>query len=135
MGYSHYYYQKRDFTPVEWVSIISAAQRAIDLAAQKEIRICDGLGEGYRPTLGSGAICLNGDAFRDEDYETFVLYRVKPANPSWRKDDPEYFAFCKTARKPYDFVVVRILAAARKIAPDAIRISSDGGNEVFEGLD
>ncbi len=41
------------------------------------------------------------------------------------------FAFCKTARKPYDPVVVSILVAARDIAPDAIRISSDGGDEAL----
>lgn len=135
MGYSHYYYQKRDFTSVEWASIISAAQSAIDKAALKGIRICDGLGKGGRPILGTLAICLNGEEARKEAHETFNLSRFRPPNPSWRANDPEYFDFCKTARKPYDFVVVRILAAAKRIAPDAIRISSDGGNEVFEGLE
>ena len=36
------------------------------------------------------------------------------------------FAFCKTARKPYDLAVCLSLLRIKEIAPDAIELSSDG---------
>ena len=43
---------------------------------------------------------------------------------------PTKFEFCKTARKPYDKVVVEVLKAARKACP-SMELSSDGDN-VFD---
>ena len=42
------------------------------------------------------------------------------------------FEFCKTARKPYDSVVVEFFKLIRKHAPSTI-LRSDGGDEVFGG--
>jgi hypothetical protein len=42
------------------------------------------------------------------------------------------FEFCKTARKPYDSVVVEFYKLIRKHAPSTI-LNSDGGDEVFGG--
>ncbi|KAH7113570.1 hypothetical protein EDB81DRAFT_824566 [Dactylonectria macrodidyma] len=39
---------------------------------------------------------------------------------------------CKTNRKPYDLVVCAILLRAYQLAPDAIKISSDGRWEEWE---
>jgi hypothetical protein len=43
-------------------------------------------------------------------------------------------AFCKTEYRPYDSVVVSILAVAKKVAPDAILVRSDGGPEAIRYL-
>jgi hypothetical protein len=86
----------------------------------KAIAICGPLGTG-RPQFTSDLIALNGSEAAGEDYESFVLKRA----PS------DGFAFCKTEYRPYDPVVVSILAAAKLIAPGAIRPSSDGGEEAI----
>jgi hypothetical protein len=82
----------------------------------KPIALCgsDGTGE---PKFTADCIALNGSRAKNEDYESFVLERA----PN------ETFNFTKTEYRPYDPVVVSILAAARTIAPDAIKVSSDGG--------
>jgi len=41
------------------------------------------------------------------------------------------FESCKTGERPYDAVVVSILALANRIAPQLVNLSSDGGNGVF----
>ncbi len=64
------------------------------------------------------ARCCDGDC----SHETFLLLK----KPILRKGQTEPFASCKTAFKPYDIAVTAILAAAKMIAPDKIRLSSDG---------
>ena len=57
----------------------------------------------------------------DDSHETAVVYK-----------GASEFEFCKTARKPYDSVVVEFYKLIRKHAPSTI-LSSDGGDEVFGG--
>ena len=56
-----------------------------------------------------------------DSHETAVVYKQASS-----------FEFCKTARKPYDSVVVEFYKLIRKHAPSTI-LSSDGGDEVFGG--
>lgn len=126
MGFTNYYYQTRSFTKTEWTEIVAAANSILAAAAAKGIKICgwDGTDE---PVLNDKEIRLNGDGAKDLDHETFALACAQPSN---RFDgEKDYFNFCKTARKPYDAVVVSILVAAAEIAPGALRLSSDGGEE------
>ena len=48
-----------------------------------------------------------------------------------QKETTNAFAFCKTARKPYDAVVVSILASIKKIAPGALKISGGSIRKVL----
>lgn len=83
--------------------------------------------KGTKPLFTQREIALNGIA-PNEDYESFVIER----DPAKREGKSESFAFCKTEYRPYDAVCVSILAAARLIAPDAIKVSSDGGDEAIK---
>lgn len=77
-----------------------------------EVSICsrDGTGE---PLISDKLILLNGDASKEEDFESFEL-----GPDEW---------FCKTARYPYDEVVTAILSAAIYTeAPGWKDIRSDG---------
>lgn len=80
-----------------------------------------------KPVFDRDEIALNGVA-PNEDYESFVLER----NPDKRDGEATSFSFCKTEYRPYDSVVVSILAAAQLIAPKAIKVSSDGGAEAIK---
>jgi len=76
----------------------------------------NGLGEGS-PITNNTEILINGDASEDLDHETFSFeYTDKPLD----------FGFCKTARKPYDFVVCCILISLGNRV-DGFEFSSDGG--------
>jgi hypothetical protein len=93
------------------------------------IELAGGDGKGD-PFFTENEIVLNGKA--PQEYETFALDRAPAAQPWDDKAATEgIFNCCKTEYRAYDAVVVSILAAARLIAPDAIKVSSDGGDEVI----
>jgi hypothetical protein len=94
------------------------------------IKLCGPSGNGP-VQIDSEVIALNGCAADNQDYESFVLDRM-PVAPDYDKNPKDgIFNFCKTEYRNYDPVVVSILAVAELIAPDAIKLSSDGGKEVF----
>ena len=116
-GYTQYFTVTRDLDNRERATILKGAKSIIKQAAADGIDIAGSRGSG-RPELTKKYIALNGQ--KPEDYESFVL-----------SFDESEFEFCKTNEKPYDAVVVSILAFAKKVAPDALDISSDGGDSVF----
>jgi hypothetical protein len=123
-GYSHYWGLFADddgvvFSDAEWKKILTAARKIIRKAEADGIAIRGPFGEG-KPVLTPTKIALNGDAASNLSHESFVL-----------ENRPKDFNFCKTAQKPYDKVVVSILAAVDNIQPEAIRMKSDGGLSVF----
>lgn len=92
---------------------------------------------GTMPEIDADCIALNGVQPKG-DYESFVLER-EPTMPDYYNEQRKIkelreglFSFCKTEYRPYDAVVVSILAAAAKIAPDAFFPSSDGGAEAIK---
>lgn len=123
-GYTHYWTVKRDFTAQEWKKIQVAARRIIKKAEKDGIIIRGGSGTG-KPSFDD-AIWFNGDKATGQSHETFYLAPTQENDTGWDGSN-----FTKTARKEYDPVVVSVLAAAEKIAPGALDISSDGGNSVF----
>jgi hypothetical protein len=74
---------------------------------------------GSKPVFNTRHIMFNG--IGDDSHETAVVYK-----------GASEFEFCKTARKPYDSVVVEFYKLIRKHAPSTI-LNSDGGDEVFGG--
>lgn len=122
MGYTHYWRDQRSFTEAEWKDIVLATNNICDRAKAAKIILCDGLGrKGTSPIINNKEISLNGK--ENLSHETFCLTKNKCD-----------FNFCKTAQKPYDAVVVSILFAVSKIAPDALRISSDGGDQAIQPI-
>lgn len=117
MGYTHYHPQGRDFTAAEWQRLTDAATKIVAEFGQG-VTAAPLAWEYDEPTKPPQ---IDGDVIRfngvgEDGHETFLLTRIR---------EP-YFTFCKTARKPYDVVVVAILIAADAIAPGALAIGSDG---------
>lgn len=82
------------------------------------------LGNGYgdadsKPVFSKDYIAFNG--LGDDAHETAAVTK-----------EASGFEFCKTARKPYDSVVVEFYKLIRKHAPST-ELISDGGDEVFGG--
>ena len=85
-----------------------------------------------KPRLSKHIIALNGRS--PQDYESFVLGKEPPPPPPYRQESDALSGFCKTEYRPYDAVVVSILAVAQKVAPGAIVVSSDGGSAAIRYL-
>jgi hypothetical protein len=121
------------------------AKTICDYANANGIRIRNGNGEG-EPEFTEFYFSINGDAEaftsdgRDLAHESFYWAGI-PTQSEWRKDDPDFFEFCKTAMKPYDAVVTAILIRAKTIYGSCVRISSDGdwhewqaGRDMYEAI-
>jgi hypothetical protein len=120
MGYTHYWEIKKPLTEEVLKDISEKTQQIVDLAKEDGIIICNGMGEeGSEPTITPTYISLNGCETEEEDnsHESFYI----------RLED-KGFQFCKTARKPYDAVVVSILKYCKDNYSEYFKISSDGGD-------
>jgi len=132
MGYTHYWDRpkKNSGSAYMFGQLALDAKKVIAQAEKEGIRIRDGQGEG-EPNFNEGFFAINGDANahtpdgRDLAHETFYWEGI-PTIQEWRKDEPTYFDFCKTARKPYDAVITAILIRAKKIYGECVKVSSDG---------
>jgi hypothetical protein len=104
VGYTHYWDHK-GFTPEQWDKLVCAAGCIMDAAGPGGMGVeLAGWDSKGTPVLSAKEISFNGAG--EEGYETFKL---TPAASE--------FDFCKTARRPYDAVVVAVLRAAAHINP------------------
>lgn len=120
-GYTHYWEMKEPFTPEEWAKFMVAARKIILNAKKAGFVIRGPMGTG-NPEVKADHIALNGDAAAGLDYETLWIDNAKDSS------------FCKTEKRPYDVVVVAILAAGRDINPLKFLVKSDGGPSVFRAV-
>jgi hypothetical protein len=123
MGYTHYQYQKNNFTQKQWEKICLDFLKIEDYCEKNKIALAYECDIPQPPKVDDELIRFNGVG--NEGHETFILHKKKPAPQPWM-DSKEYFSFCKTAHKPYDMAVGLVLLCAAKHAPKTISISSDG---------
>lgn len=137
MGYTHYFTQKKDCPPEQWAAFKEAVMHLYDHIPETResagcietgpLVLCDGNGEvalnSAAELFGEEALWFNGDdrEGRGLAHETMVLEQAGYG-----------FAFCKTARKPYDWFVVAVLLLANHHCPGVWEISSDGDPEDWE---
>ncbi len=111
MGYTHYWEGEAPIAkalPIIEKIVAQGARQGIPLAGW------DGEGE---PVITAEEIRFNGVG--DDAHETFAIVAGETG-----------FAFCKTARKPYDAIVVAILIALSEVeGPSTFSWSSDGDGE------
>lgn len=120
-GYSHYWEVKTEIDPAVWAKIVAAAKKIVAAAEAQGIAVRGPMGTG-KPEFTDEDIALNGDAATRNDYESFVLIRK-----------PDGFSFVKTDEKPYDAVVVSILAVATKLVK-GLSVRSDGGSGAIRNV-
>lgn len=135
MGYTHYWYQRRELTASEWADTCEAfhtmlsqlpthSNSAGGYYSDKPLALAD-----IRVT--NDYIAFNGVG--ELSCETMVLYRnYEIFKEEWETpsemypDETTWFQFCKTKRKPYDLLVVALLLAVTEIAPGWAYLRSDG---------
>ena len=119
MGYTNYWNQRESFTNGEW-DILKDEVNKIIKPFENNLDIEDD---------DKNVIFLNGVGHNA--HETFVFTKEKRNLREWEREETfnkdGAFGFCKTNRKPYDFIVWNILLKAHKIAPKKITIKNDDG--------
>ena len=92
---------------------------------KKEKLLKGGLGKG-EPIITDTCLRFNGDAEYELDHETFSI-GLDSFNDEWlHRENGDVWAFCKTARKPYDLAVCLALMAFKDVFGDDFEYSSDG---------
>ena len=125
MGYTSYYKIPRKMDKVRFEALTTDVKIILESAKDLGIELANGLGEkGTEPTVTNDLIIFNG--VEDDSHETLYIARVDDEATG----NGLVFNFCKTARNPYDTIVVAVLVALKKHFPESI-ISSDGGMEEF----
>ena len=109
MGYTRYW-DKTD-KPITQ-TFLDTVNKILERCKKMGITIKGWDGE-YEPEITLERVAFNGDESRSLAHESFVI------------DNNKEWTFCKTARKPYDYAVRCVLAAALK---EGIvkNVSSDG---------
>ena len=124
MGYTNYFTPTREVTEQEFNKFVSVCRKLYKNLPMKTnmaggyhednpLQIAGGDGTG-KPEFKNTHICFNGKG-EELSHETFYLDR--------ENSEPLY-NFCKTARKPYDLLVMACLIAAWQFID--YRFSSDG---------
>jgi hypothetical protein len=117
MGYTNYYKNKPAFTDAQWAALTADVKK---LLKNSKVPLGDANGSlDSKPVFNSRCILFNG--IGHDSHETAAVYKAASE-----------FEFCKTARKPYDEVVVEFYKLIRKHAPETV-LASDGGDKVFGG--
>jgi len=135
MGYTHYWTQKRDWTPAEWLEVRAEIEAILKFAEHdRGIPLGDGAGDGgTSPEIGDNAIWFNG--LGEDAHETMGINRVRPKLDSGQPKNEYGADLCKTARKPYDQVVTACLCYLSSVT-ESHCVSSDGvGSDFLAGLE
>lgn len=117
MGYTHYW--KFDTLPVIPVEARVVLKEILDTA------YADGLIQyesdvQKEPVVTEAEIRFNGVG--DNGHETFHF----DIHEDYRAEDGKVFACCKTAEKPYDEIVMKVLITLKYFLEDGLNVASDG---------
>ena len=140
MGYTHYWEKAAQITDEQWNEFKEFVSKAIGTVNNKEVEnsaggdhypslvIIKGGDGGGQPEISDELICFNGNGLEGHDHESFYIPRSGSSG----------FNFCKTARKPYDPVVVACLVAAERIgiidewSSDGEDSEHESGKELYD---
>lgn len=112
MGYTRYW-KRTDKKITE--DFVEEVKDILKDCAKKGIAIRDYMGDG-KPEVTLEYIGFNGNHKENLDHETFAI-----------TNHDTNFNFCKTARKPYDYAVRKVLKAAERYGL-VYDVRSDGAN-------
>ena len=116
MGYTHYWESYARKIPEGAVDII---REIVDKAYAAGVVQYEH--DDKRPPVVSDTV-IRFNGVGEGGHETFYF----DVNDDYRASSGRPFAFCKTARKPYDDVVMRVLIVLKSYIRDEIQVSSDG---------
>ena len=136
MGYTHYWDIKKNETYDSnkmrdtFKKVSAEIKKGLnELPDKTSIKICGG-NHGYpTPVINESEVWFNGDPTGDMGHETFHIPIGDFYTGLWKGK----FAFCKTARKPYDLLVCfALISFAQHFPPKVFTYSSDGDSGDWE---
>lgn len=116
MGYTHYWENYAKMIPQAGLIII----RAIVEEAYRDGIIQYESDQHREPVVTHEEIRFNGVG--ENGHETFSF----DVNDDYRTSEGKPFDCCKTAQKPYDDVVMKVLIVLKHYLKDQVHIASDG---------
>ena len=112
MGYTHYFYMKKNTPKAAWKKICKDVKKVLENLPEG-VRVCRELDRpGESPEISDKYIIFNG--IGEEGHETCIL-----------KPEATRFECVKTAYKPYDIAVCATALIAKHYAP-TMYLGSDG---------
>lgn len=128
MGYTHYWRRPVNLDAAKFKAVADDLTKL--LPKLPKLFGPDGRGT---PVINEKKIIFNGDRSKNEDHETFYIASVFGRESiDVRPHSPMKFAFCKTARKPYDIAVCATLLLLKHHFENDIQVSSDGRTEDWQ---
>ena len=110
MGYTNYYYQKRDFTDKEWDMVNEESKYIQELGYKVERYATNG--------KGVTTIAIHGDC------ESLILSKYRRTKKNY-EDDNLSFNFCKTRMAQYDLAVWYLLCSCNQLLGEDFTICRD----------
>ena len=130
MGYTHYWYRKKE---LDGADLRPAAADCAQMAVAAEIPL-ERVYPGEPAEFGPEQILFNGRG--EEGHEDFFLPHSLAKGPGGyigRDERGRIFDYCKTARKPYDLTVCCCLIVLKHWLGEDISIKSDGDDAEANG--
>lgn len=124
MGYTHYFKFTKFITKEQMEEVAKNVKDVFGTFPMVTKRLKGPYGEGKPIITGKYGISFNGDAERNEAYETFAV-----------NAEDLGFHFCKTARRPYDLAVCLCLIILKDNFGDSFKFCSDGVFLNYKGED
>ncbi|MDP2949233.1 MAG: hypothetical protein Q8P22_06820 [Chloroflexota bacterium] len=129
MGYTHYWSHDEELDHPALSRALADVGKVVRAVQDRGI-VLRGPGGTGEPDLTGFGVAFNGDAAQGEDYESFSF----PNQGEIAPEAGQFWAFCKTARRPYDLAVCAVLLVFKHHLGGQMRVSSDGGREEDEWL-
>ncbi len=131
MGYTHYWYRPKTLDKNKFKAAAEDCKKVCDLLAHEGLLL-----ESEFPSPNPSELVRSGDFVYlngkgDEGYETFLIEQEFTLPYSVEKEG-KYFAFCKTARRPYDAAVTACLIIFHHHFGDDFIVKSDGTYEEWQ---
>ncbi|MDP2953380.1 MAG: hypothetical protein Q8O76_08715 [Chloroflexota bacterium] len=133
MGYTHYWSHDEELDHVALAHALVDVGKLVRVVQDRGVTLRGPGGTG-EPALTEFGVAFNGDAKQGEDYESFSFPIQGEEAQRARPLHGGLWAFCKTARRPYDLAVCAVLLVFKHHLGAEMRISSDGGREADEWL-
>ena len=123
MGYTNFWRCKPNLDPNKFRSFAADVHKILEYPSVSLYFEHD---SAEPPLINDDEICFNGAG--EDGHETFIFTRVTKIEDWISPEDKDNmaFAFCKTARKPYDKYVTACLILAKLYFEEDVEISSDG---------
>lgn len=126
MGYTHYYYRKKELDPIAYLAAAEDCKRV----CESELSLLAGRNGDGPPEFTSERIGFNG--IDDSGCEPFRFDRVFESHYMSADEKGRFFNCTKTRHLPYDLAVMCCLIVLQRRFGDDVQVASDGESREWQ---